>query len=470
MMPDHIERLIATPILTHLFVVGGFLLGILLIAHILLQRRSPSGTLAWLLVIVLLPYLGVPLYLMFGGRKQLRRAKKKERLGLGTCVLAPHPEACVAERILQTHGIPGALDGHSLTLCQTGEKTFTELVRLIEGAQKSIHISTFIFRPDTVGRLILGKLAERASAGVHVRLLMDGVGSLHTHPRHLCKLTDAGGKIAYFMPVLHRPFRGRGNLRNHRKIVVVDHQTVLAGGTNIGVEYIGPTPLFRRWCDLAFVLEGPSVQHWEEVFGQDWEFASGETPAQPPEESRQPPPENKAVVQFVPSGPDVDGDALYDAILSMIYAARQRLWIVTPYFVPDEPLCQALTLAARRGVDVRVLLPKRSNHRLADFVRGNWLRQIQQAGGLIMFYSEGMMHAKVLLMDEETMVLGSANMDIRSLFLNYESAMFVYSRPEIKLTADWVEQLATRCQCGIGEASLTQSLAENVIRLAAPLM
>jgi len=212
------------------------------------------------------------------------------------------------------------------------------------------------------------------------------------------------------------------------------------------------------------------VRYWEEVFGQDWEFASGEIPAQPSEEAPPPPPAGQAVVQFVPSGPDMDGDALYDAILSMIYASRQRLWIVTPYFVPDEPLCQALMLAARRGVDVRVLLPRRSNHWLADFVRGNWLRQIQQAGGLILFYTEGMVHAKALLMDDETAVLGSANMDIRSLLFNYESAMFVYSRPEIKQTADYIEQLAAQCQCGIGNASLTQSLAENVVRLAAPLM
>jgi len=470
MTADPINSLIATPILTHLFVVCGFLLGVLLIARILLQKRSPSGTLAWLLVIVLLPYLGVPLYLMFGGRKQLRRAGKKGRLGLAASAIPPTQEACVTERILQTYNIPGALGGHRLTLCQTGQRTFEELVRLIDGAHTSIHISTFIFRPDAVGRLIVSKLAEKARAGVHVRLLMDGVGSLHTRPRHLRKLTDAGGKIGWFMPVLHRPFRGRTNLRNHRKIVIVDHQTVLAGGTNIGAEYIGPTPLSGRWRDLAFVLEGPTVRYWEDVFGQDWEFASGEIPAQSSEEAPQPPPAGQAVVQFVPSGPDMDGDALYDAILSMIYASRQRLWIVTPYFVPDEPLCQALMLAARRGVDVRVLLPRRSNHWLADFVRGNWLRQIQQAGGLILFYTEGMVHAKALLMDDETAVLGSANMDIRSLLFNYESAMFVYSRPEIKQTADYIEQLAAQCQFGIGNASLTQSLAENVVRLAAPLM
>lgn len=470
MTPQEIYSLVVMPVLTYLFLIGGFLLGVLLIAHILLQKHSPSGTLAWLLVILLLPYAGVPLYLMFGGRKLQRRAEKKCRLGLDTSMAIPEEDACVADRILRSYNIPGAQDGHRLSLCETGQQTFNELVRLIDGAQKSIHISTFIFRPDAVGRLILTKLAEKAAAGVSVRLLMDGVGSLHTRPRHLRKLTRAGGKIAWFMPVLHRPFRGRTNLRNHRKIVVVDHTTLLAGGTNIGAEYIGPTLLSGRWRDLAFVLEGPTVRHWDDVFCRDWEFASGQTPSMPPETFTPPDAVGQAVVQFVPSGPDMEGDALYDAILSMIYAAKQRLWVVTPYFVPDEPLCQALMLAARRGVDVRVLLPRRSNHALPDIVRGNWLRQIQQAGGLILFYTEGMVHAKILLMDDETAVLGSANMDIRSLLFNYESAMFVYSPDEIAHTAAYVEQLAAHCRVGIGRAGLIRSLTESVARLAAPLM
>lgn len=470
MEPEVVDTLVITSLLTYLFLIGSFLLGVLLIAHILLQKHSPSGTIAWLLAILLMPYVGVPLYLLFGGRKLRRRAEKKSRIGLDTSDAIPEQNACVIDRILRSYHIPGAQDGHRLTLLETGEQRFNALVRLIENAKKSIHISTFIFRPDPVGRIILSKLAERAAEGVSVRLLMDGVGSLHARPRHLRKLTDAGGKVAWFMPVLHRPFRGRTNLRNHRKIFVADYKTVVAGGANIGAEYIGPTPLSGRWKDLAFVLEGPTARHWEEVFCRDWEFASGETPSLPPIDDRRPEPVGQAVVQFVPSGPDMEGDALYDAILSMIYAAKDRLWVVTPYFVPDEPLCQALMLAARRGVDVRVLLPKNSNHPLPDLVRGNWLRQIQHAGGLILFYTEGMMHAKIFLMDHETAVLGSANMDIRSLLFNYESAMFVYSKPEIEKTADFIELLAAHCRCGIGRAGLARSLAENVARLAAPLL
>jgi len=470
-MPSQdMDSLVITSILTYLFMIGSFLLGVVLIAHILLQKHSPSGTIAWLLMIVLAPYVGVPLYLLFGGRKLRRWAEKKRRLGLDTTMAIAPEQACISDRILRSYGIPGAQDGHRLTLCTTAQQRFAALEQLINGAKQSIHISTFIFRPDQAGQLIIDKLAAKAAAGVSVRVLMDGVGSLHTRPRHVRKIIDAGGKVAWFMPVLHRPFRGRSNLRNHRKIYIADYKTVIGGGANIGAEYISPAQMSEQWQDLAFVLEGPTVRHWEEVFCRDWEFTSGETPSLPPEETRRTEAMGQAVVQFVPSGPDMEGDALYDAILSMIYAAKERFWVATPYFVPDEPLCQALMLAARRGVDVRILLPRRSNHPLPDIVRGNWLRQIQGAGGLILFYTAGMMHAKVLLMDDKAAVLGSANMDIRSLYFNYESAMFVYSRDEILQTARWLEQLAAHCQCGIGRAGLARSLAEGVVRLAAPLL
>jgi len=175
-------------------------------------------------------------------------------------------------------------------------------------------------------------------------------------------------------------------------------------------------------------------------------------------------------VQVVPSGPDVAGDALHDTLLSMIYAAQKRFWVVTPYFVPNEALCQALMLAARRGVDARVILPVRSNHIPPDIVRGIPLRQFQEAGGLVMFYTPKMMHAKVVLMDDEVAVLGSANMDIRSLLLNYEVAMFVYSADEIRAVQDYIEGLMAQTRCGIAEASLIRQLGESIVRLVSPLL
>ena len=457
-------------ILTYVLLIGGFLLGIVLVAHILLQKRSPSGTIAWLLIIFFLPWVGVPLYLFFGGRKMRRHVEKKGSINLESEQSLDEAQACVIDRVIRSYDIPGAENGHAITLCTTGEDRFAAMLAMLADAKTSIFLSTFVYHDDAVGSAILDTLVAKAQAGVKVRLLMDGLGSLHTRAKFFRPLAEAGGQFAYFMPVLHRPFRGRTNLRNHRKITIVDNRLVMAGGANIGNDYMGPQSCETRWKDLAFTLEGPAVKHWLTMFARDWEFAAKETISADELQT----PENghcgSGVVQVVPAGPDVPSDALHDAMLSMVYAAQSRLWVVTPYFVPDDALCQALILAARRGVDVRILLPRRSNHRLPDIVRGNFLRQIQAAGGLVMFYTPRMLHSKALLMDDQVAVLGSANMDVRSLLLNYEVAMFVYSAADIAAVAEYIEEIAVQTQCGIGGASLSRALGESIIRLVSPLL
>ncbi|MBC8378178.1 MAG: PLDc N-terminal domain-containing protein, partial [Planctomycetes bacterium] len=234
-------------ILTYVLLIVGFLLGFVLIGHILLQKRAPSGTIAWLLVIGFLPWVGVPLYLFFGGRKMARHVEKKGQLDLDIAVTTAPEEASVIDRILRSYSIGGAEAGHHVTLCSTGIERFTAMVSLLENANRSIYISTFIYHADEVGRRILDILVAKAKAGIEVKLLMDGVGTLHTHSWFFSPLVEAGGKFAFFLPVLHRPFRGRTNLRNHRKITIVDNHTVMAGGANIGVEYMGPEPYENRW-------------------------------------------------------------------------------------------------------------------------------------------------------------------------------------------------------------------------------
>ncbi len=466
-------------ILTYVFFIASFLLGVILIAHILMQKRQPSGTIAWLLIIIFLPYIGVPLYLIFGGRKMQRHINRKGRIDLVSDQQIPDDEAAVIDRFLRTYHIPGAESGHRGRLCRTGDEIFESMKEVLKSARQSIYLSTFIYQSDVVGKAILEILVERAKAGVDVRLLMDGVGSLHTRSRFFKPLTEAGGKIAFFLPVLHRPFRGRTNLRNHRKITIVDNHRVMAGGANIGIESMSLPKRLAQWKDLAFVMEGPAVRHWLSVFATDWEFAAKESLSA--DQLRIPDNDGFAeqeglelaaagVVQVVPSGPDVDGDMLHDALLTMIYSAQKRFWVVTPYFVPDDALCQALTLAARRGVDVRVVMPSRSNHIPPDIARGIPLRQIQAAGGKIMFYTPKMLHAKVVLVDDEVAVVGSANMDIRSLLLNYETAMFVYSASAISEVQAYIEELMTHSRCGITEASLLRTLGESIVRLISPLL
>ena len=459
-------------ILTYLFLIGGFLLGIVLIAHILLQKRTPSGTIAWLLIIGFLPWVGVPLYLFFGGRKMRRHVEKKGLLDLEPASAIAEKDTSIIDRILRTYNIPGAETGHTVTLCGTGIERFAAMESLLQHAERSIYLSTFVYHNDEIGKRILDILVAKAKAGIEVKLMMDGVGTLHTRSWFFHPLVKAGGQFTFFLPVLHRPFRGRTNLRNHRKITIVDNHTLMAGGANIGNEYMGPEPYEKRWKDLAFTLQGPTLRHWVNVFARDWAFAAKETLSDEqlaiPDVTIDKP--QSGIVQLVPSGPDVPSDALHDALLSMIYLARKRFWVVTPYFVPDDALCQALLLAVRRGVDVRIILPRRSNHPLPDIVRGIALRQIQDAGGMIMFYAPKMLHSKVVLMDQQVAVLGSANMDIRSLLLNYETAMFVYSVDEITSVEQYIENIMAQCDCGIDAASLLRILGESVVRLISPLL
>jgi cardiolipin synthase len=456
-------------VLSEIAVVAGFVFAAVAIAHMVRQRRSPQSALAWLLVMVLLPYVGVPLYLVLGGRKMRRIAITKGALQLQRDGDPPTPrEAARVQRILATYDLPSATVGNRVDLCRTGEESYQALVTLIDEARDSLFITMFILQKDDVGREIRDHLTRRAADGLDVRLLLDDWGSFRTRRRFLTPLIEAGGQVAYFMPLLHRPFAARTNLRNHRKIVIADEQLVLSGGINIGQEYLGPTPRRGRWTDLAFVLEGPATRFYRDVFMSDWAFARGVDPARPPGAPRATP--SDAVVQVVPSGPDVPGDALYEVVLSTTFAAEARLWIVTPYFVPDDALLQGLTLAARRGVDVQIIMPERSNHRITDWARGGYLREIQEAGGAVLLYTGGMLHAKVLVMDEQLAMVGSANMDMRSLFLNYEVGMLMYSPGEIDAVARWVEDVAAPARQGVPPVGVIRDFGESVVRMVAPLL
>jgi cardiolipin synthase A/B len=271
------------------------------------------------------------------------------------------------------------------------------------------------------------------------------------------------------MPVLHIPFRGRANLRNHRKIVVIDDRRAIIGGMNLSGDYMGPTPDPKRWRDLSLLIEGPAVADLADLFRSDWRFATGEDlgPAAPVAALAAD--VDDCPAQVVASGPDVAGDPLYETLLSVLFAARKRILVVTPYFVPDEMLARALELAARRGIDVRLVIPEHSNHPSADLARTGFLRQVHNAGGQILLYRPGMLHAKAVLIDDLA-IIGSANMDMRSLFLNYEVALFLYCDREVEEIAAWGRSIMADARIGLPSQSWIGELAENVIRLLSPLL
>jgi len=453
--------------LSHLAWIGGFLLATLLLAHIIRQHRPPSSTLAWILFILMVPYLGVPFYLVFGGRKLKRIARLKADLRRDKGQLTDQTLPPL-EQLLMAHGVSSATDGNRLSFCETGQASYDALVALIEGAEQRIDLCFFIFHPDPVGQKILNRLIQRAKEGVAVHLLLDGVGSLQTREHFLKPLMRAGGRYAFFNPVLHRPLRGHTNLRNHRKLAIVDDQKVLAGGANIAGEYMGPESRSDRWRDLTFVIEGPAVAPFIELFRADWQYASGQMPGQRLAVTQADFNVGNARLQVVPSGPDMPGDALYDVLLTAIFGARHRICLVTPYFIPDDALCRAIILAVHRGVNVRILLPRRSNHRLADMAGRSYLREIQQEGGHILLYTEGMVHAKAMVVDEALAIVGSANTDMRSLLLNYEVGVLVTSQAEVAQVSDWLETLMQGCEEGVENVGAMADMGEGLARLLAP--
>jgi cardiolipin synthase len=452
----------------------GFLLALVFLANLLRQKRSPSSTVAWLLVILLLPYIGVPLYLLLGGRKMGRMARKKERIYDRPSEPIADQHAGPIGRLLSSYGVPAARAGNRIELVTSGTVAFERLLSLVDQARSSIYITTYILGSDAGSQELIDRLTRRAGEGIAVRVLIDSVGSWRLRRRSLSALVSAGGEVKFFMPVFHVPFRGRANLRNHRKIVVVDGRVALTGGMNLAWPYIGPRSLGGQWVDFSVVVEGPSVADLEDVFWSDWKFATGRDHdlarvARPLATATLGGMES-SMVQVVASGPDVAGDPLYESLLALIFAAEERIWIVTPYFVPDEMLIRALTLASRRGVDVRLIVPERSNHITTDLARAGYLRDLTSSRAHVLYYTPVMLHAKVLVFDDRLAIIGSANMDMRSLFLNYEVSLFISSPAPVAEVLAWMRALMVQTVPGLPRRGLVHEISENIVRLLSPLL
>ena len=436
--------------LTHEVVSIGTSALVLLFAISLLRQRRPTGNLiAWLLAIVLIPYLGIPLYLMIGGRKVKQRVYGKRPLE--------------RDAARDNHGqTPSSL--RTVQWLDDGVLAYECFLAQIREAARSIRIVTFVLSDDEAGRSLVRALTERARQGLEVRLLIDDLLRFHAPRALLRELTAAGARVERFMPLLHWPFRGQNNLRNHRKIALFDGERAIVGGMNLGLEYLGPSHDADRWRDLSLLVSGAAVGELDAVFRADWEFACGERLEAPARL-----PAGEIAVRVVTSGPDVASDPIYDADLSAIFRAEHRIWIATPYFVQDEVLLRALLIAVRRGVEVRVLTPERSNHPLSDFAAGSCLRDLSAAGVIIHRFQK-MLHAKALLVDDSLCVVGSANFDMRSLFLNYEIALFFSGSAEAERLRKWFTTSFGQCSLGPPRAGMVRAALDDLARLVAPLL
>lgn len=447
--------------LTHLVVIFGVAITLVTVVLILQQRRTPQSTAAWLLFIFLVPYIAIPLFLGLGFRKQGSRF---------TPIRFAEPSDASTDvnqldQFFQKYGLPPATSGNTADLIADGPAAWETVLAQIRAAKDTLDITFYLIADDPIGQAFVEELTKKAKEGLRVRLIIDRLGGFKRPSKALKAFTDAGGELRNFSPLLNLPNKGHLNLRNHRKMIIADGSQVISGGRNIGQEYLAAEQTPNLWSDLTLLLSGPIVQTFFDVFNSDW-AATGSTYDAAAVAAQT---NGNGVAQLVPSGPDMAEDPLHDGIVSAIYAAKTRVWIATPYFLPTEHLEHALRVAAKRDVDVRILVPRKSNQRIADFARGAYLRNLDALGCRILLYRPGMMHAKAGLIDEVGWV-GSANFDIRSMLLNFESALFMYDTKSVKDLENWFIGAEAQCDEGALPTNLLRRVAEGVFRLGAPVL
>ena len=439
------------------------LLNLAVIAHLLSTRRPTQSLIFWVLVMLLLPFLGPLLYVLFGSRKLFgRHSKRPLTFDCATDLADTTPLG----RMLARCAMPPARPGNRAAFTFDPAQARDWFSEAITNARERIWLESYIFATDRTGRRLIRALADKARQGVDVRLLIDGVGSLQVwlRPGLFRELREAGGQVAFFQPLTH-PLRGAPDLRNHRKIYLFDHHTLLVGGINLASEYLDPDAP-GHWVDFTCRVSGPVLADHEALFRQDWAWATGETlPA-----TVVPPPAGEALMRLVPTGPDTREDTVRDALVQAIVCAREEVLIVTPYFIPDEQILQAVLIACKAGVRVRLLTPARTDNVASRLGRAHYMRELAEAGAEIGCYTPTMLHAKVFVIDRQLALVGSANLDYRSMLRNYELMDIVLDAEFIARLRDEVERLWRDSVPYVSADSGWVRMGENLFRLFTPMM
>ncbi|MBA3650459.1 MAG: cardiolipin synthase [Chthoniobacterales bacterium] len=415
------------------FVWIGYLVTWATIPHILLRNKPPASTLAWVWAVILFPYGGAIFYFVFGTdrlvRQKLRATREMDASGgraerrLNAETLAglenlPAPERDGVELLSRLHeyAISCAAEARLLV---NGAEFFGALAQRIDAAQHHVHIEFYIWQNDARANNMLARLVAAARRGVEVRLLLDPIGSFGLRRSHFDALVEAGGRFAWFRTA--HPLRNQWTftLRNHRKLQIIDGRRCFVGGMNMGREYAGEDPRVGPWRDIQIEISGGAARKFQMIFADDWFFATQEK-LLALQYYPQPDPPQPLLVQVMTDGPDDPGDPIEASLVWMLNTARHRVWLTAGYFGPNEPLLTALQLAAARGVDVRMLVAGKSDHPLLVNVGRSYYEELLRYGVKIFEYEAGINHAKVALIDEEWLMVGSANLDVRSMRLNFE--------------------------------------------------
>ncbi len=449
---------------------------------ILLENREPEKSMAWFLALLLFPLIGFIFYL-FLGRDWHKRSYQEKRLihALTVQRRKDHPYhaeapggAAALEHDLRTLAANAtghqATTGNRVTILTDAQVKFPRLFAALRAAKKTIDVEYFIFRYDRTGREMVEILKERAKAGVRVRFLVDGMGSIGFGAKAFPEMREAGIECHYFSPLLTVFYFLKINYRDHRKIVVADNETAFTGGINIGNEYLGESHR-GPWRDTSVELQGPCVKEFAGLFEDAWCRTTGQPRTAVPD------PRSFAggeTVNVIPSGPDADWKAIHLHYLSLINSAERSLRIQMPYFIPDESLMAALALAALRNVKVELMLPSHPDWPYLRWVAHTYLDDLLRAGVRVYEYRVGFLHPKVIIADDAVASIGTCNIDIRSLRLDFEVNILVSSPKTVGHLLEDFERDMKLCDeleyAAFIERPLRTRLKESLARLISPLL
>ena len=474
--------------LSHVMVII-YALNFLIALYIIFgDTKSPTATMAWIMILFMVPAVGLILYLILSqniARMKIYKMSDEEKLGINTLVNvqkdainipAYSPDINISGRwkhmmSLNLDYADSVVTGNeSVELVFDGREMFDRMIRDIRNAKYTIKACFYIIKDDEIGREFIAALTEKAREGVKVRLLLDALGSRQIGHSELREFKAAGGQVAFFFKPFARNLFFKINYRNHRKIVIIDNETGYIGGFNIAREYLGYKKKFGYWRDTQLIIRGDALAELNRRFYMDWRYATKEklnliesSIAHSFNHSGNIP------IQIVSSGPESPKEEIKRAMMRMITGARESIYIQTPYLVPDESMMESLAMAARAGVDVRIMIPCKPDHmfvyRTTLFNAGRLINE----GVHVYIYDNGFLHAKTLTVDGEVTTVGSANFDIRSFRLNFETNAFIYDeevteRMNLQFEKDMEQSREYTAEDRAG-ISAWERIAESISRL-----
>ena len=454
---------------------------------IFIERKDPTTTWAWLLILMLIPGIGFIIYLLLGqnlSRQKIFREKKiidKTRAaGLEEMQeirgIKKELQDEYSDLILMNYNHSGAVytTGNEVKTYINGEDKFRDLFNDIRAAKSFIHIEYYIFRYDDLGRALIKELHEKTKDGVEVRLVIDGMGSKRITKKIIKEIESYGIKMAVFFPGVLPHINTRINYRNHRKIVVIDGKIGYVGGFNVGNEYVNKGKQFKFWRDTHIRVKGEAVNELNKRFILDWDYAADENMGNMSMYFPVPEVVGNVGMQIVSSGPDHMEEYIKNSYMKIINSAKNYVYIQTPYLVPDSPMMEALKISALSGVDVRIIVPGAPDHFFMEWMLSANIGLLIEYGIKIYRYGNGFIHSKTIVADGEVCSIGTANLDIRSFKLNFEVNAFIYNetvakeQEKIFLDDQLKSKLVTKEE--YYKRSRNLKIKESLIRLLSPIL